>query len=205
MKVIMKTSTLTKALLLTAAAGCIVVAPGAAIALGAVVKLFVDAQNKPRAEIMPDESDPEKVRRSIYRLAQNKYVKIKRITNQKYKLELTKKGKKLLGKYSFFGFKIHRKHAWDGNWRMFVFDVPEKKRAVRDILREKLKNLGFFQFQKSVWIYPHECDEEMRYICEFLGTQPYALIFTGKIHDDQLLRKYFFREGVLRKADLKRV
>ncbi len=200
----MKTSTLTKALLMTAAVGCVVVAPGAAIALGVVAKLLVDAQNGPIPLVIRDESDPEKVRRSMYRLNQNKYIKIKRIAKRKYKLELTKSGKQLLGQYNFRDFKINPKQAWDGNWRMFVFDVPERKRAVRDILRDKLKKLGFFQFQKSVWIYPHECDGEMRYICEFLGTQPYALIFTGKIHDDQLLRKYFFQEGILRKSNLKR-
>ena len=199
----MKTSTLTKALLMTAAVGCVVVAPGAGVALGVIVKLLVEAQNAPVPVVIAEESDPEKVRRSIYRLKQNEYIKIKRIAKRKYKLELTEKGKKILGKYNFRDFRINPKQDWDGNWRMFVFDVPEKKRAVRDILRDKLKKLGFFQFQKSVWIYPLECEEEMRYVCEFLGTQSYTLIFTGKIHDDHLLRKYFLREGILTKFDLK--
>lgn len=201
----MKTSTLTKALLTTAAVGCVIVAPGAVLALAPVVKLIAEAQNAPVPVRIPEESDPKMVRQSMYRLRKNAYIKIKKIGKQKYKLELTKKGKKLLGQYNFLDFKINPKRVWDGNWRMFVFDVPERKRYARDVLRDKLKNLGFLQFQKSVWIYPHECGEEMRYICEFLGMQSYTLIFTGKIHDDELLRKYFLREGVLRKADLKRV
>lgn len=189
---------------MTAAVGCIIVAPGAVLALAPVVRLILEAQNAPVPVVIPEESDPKKVRLSIYRLRQNKYIKIKRIAQQKYKLELTKKGRKLLGRYNFLDFKISPKGDWDGNWRMFVFDIPERKRYARDVLRDKLKNLGFFQFQKSVWIYPHECEEEMRYICEFLSAQSYTLVFTGKIHDDQLLRKYFLREGILKKYDFKR-
>ena len=85
---------------------------------------------------------------------------------------------------------------------MFVFDIPEKLRTMRDALRDKLKRLGFFQFQKSVWIYPFECEEEMDYICEFFGAKHFTLMFTGKIHNDHLLRKYFIGEGTLRNSDL---
>jgi DNA-binding MarR family transcriptional regulator len=199
----MKPSTITKVVLAGAAVGCVVVAPGVVLAMAPLVKLLLDAQHTPLSVSIPEESDPQKVRRSLYRLERNKYVRIKRVGKLRYKLELTRKGKKLLRQHNFYEFKIEPKQKWDGNWRMFVFDVPERQRAVRDTLRDKLKKLGFFQFQKSVWIYPFECEEGMRYVCEFLSVQPYVLIFTGTIHNDQLLRKYFLQEGILRKSDLK--
>lgn len=173
--------------------------PGSVIPIYALVKLWHESSQW--TPPLPEESDPQKVRKSLYRLTKNKYIKIKKISERKFKFELTGKGRKLLGKYNFADFKMKPRRAWDANWRMFVFDVPEKRRIVRDVLRDKLKKLGFFQFQKSVWIYPHECDEEMNYVCEFLGAQSYTLMFTGKIHNDQLLRKYFIREGILEKSD----
>ncbi|MBI2593531.1 hypothetical protein HYW44_02730 [Candidatus Daviesbacteria bacterium] len=40
---------------------------------------------------------------------------------------------------------------WDGKWRIIIFDIPEKQRKIRRILRGKLKEWGFKPWQKSVW------------------------------------------------------
>jgi len=44
--------------------------------------------------------------------------------------------------------------AWDGKWRMALFDVPQIKASVRDRLRRALKARGFGYLQNSVWITP---------------------------------------------------
>lgn len=191
-----------KILLLALVGGVVVIAPGAAIPLGALAKLLCEAQNAPLPIKIPDETDPEKVRQSIYRLKKNEYLKIKSLGKNTFRFELTKKGRKLLKQYNFFDFRIKPKAGWDGQWRMFIFDVPERKKPMREALRKRLKTLGFFRFQKSVWIYPFECEKEMNYICEFLGVNPYTTTFTGKIPSDYLLRKHFIAEGVLKKSDL---
>lgn len=43
---------------------------------------------------------------------------------------------------------------WDRNWRIIVFDIPEKLRNLRDDLRSLISEIGFMEFQKSVWVYP---------------------------------------------------
>lgn len=40
---------------------------------------------------------------------------------------------------------------WDGKWRVVIFDIPEKHKRARDLLRSKLKTWGFVSWQKSVW------------------------------------------------------
>lgn len=50
---------------------------------------------------------------------------------------------------------------WDRKWRIVIFDIPEKQRTLRDGLRNKLKELGFGQWQKSVYITPHDIAGEM--------------------------------------------
>ena len=44
--------------------------------------------------------------------------------------------------------------AWDGKWRVILFDLPEEERASRDLLRTKLRVSGWGCLQRSVWISP---------------------------------------------------
>lgn len=53
--------------------------------------------------------------------------------------------------------KTFNERDWDGSWRLVSFDIPETNRAVRDILRYKLKELGFTKLQNSVWISKVDC------------------------------------------------
>ncbi|MBI4999329.1 hypothetical protein HZB97_00975 [Candidatus Gottesmanbacteria bacterium] len=55
---------------------------------------------------------------------------------------------------------------WDGKWRMVIFDIPEITRVKREALRKKLKDLGFAQWQKSVYVTPFDVGQE---IAEYLG------------------------------------
>ena len=50
--------------------------------------------------------------------------------------------------------------AWDGHWRMVVFDVPVGQNAQRDQLRRRLRDRGFGHLQNSVWITPDSLVEE---------------------------------------------
>jgi phenylacetic acid degradation operon negative regulatory protein len=44
--------------------------------------------------------------------------------------------------------------AWDGRWRMVLFDFPNEKHIARNRLRAYLRARGFGYLQKSVWITP---------------------------------------------------
>ncbi len=46
---------------------------------------------------------------------------------------------------------------WDGKWRLVIWDIPEKRRSARDLLRHQLKQLGFKMFQQSVWASKKNC------------------------------------------------
>ena len=44
--------------------------------------------------------------------------------------------------------------GWDGKWRMVVFDLPERKRGLRNEFRKQLRAARFGGLQGSVWISP---------------------------------------------------
>ncbi len=49
--------------------------------------------------------------------------------------------------------------AWDGRWRVILFDLPEEERAARRKLRKQLKLAGFGCMQRSAWISPDSLDD----------------------------------------------
>lgn len=51
--------------------------------------------------------------------------------------------------------------TWDRKWRIVIFDIPEKKKRLRESLRRKLIDLGFGRWQKSVYIIPHDIRDEI--------------------------------------------
>ena len=46
------------------------------------------------------------------------------------------------------------------------FDIPEKLKRAREVLRDKLKDIGFIELQKSVFAHPFECEDEINFIVE---------------------------------------
>lgn len=79
---------------------------------------------------------------------------------------LTKDGRKKALEFQFDEMKIKKPDKWDGKWRMVIFDIPEKKKKAREALRDKLKNLGFKELQKSVFVFPFECEDEIDFVTE---------------------------------------
>lgn len=51
--------------------------------------------------------------------------------------------------------KYHSKRPWDGKIYLITYDIPEKMKKVRDLLREYLKRMRCGMFQASVWLTPY--------------------------------------------------
>ena len=118
--------------------------------------------------------DRRKFAQLIYYLKKKGYIKIKNLENKKA-IILTRKG---LGKMWKIKYKIsERKKRKDGKLQMIIFDIPEKKRAFRDILREYLYLLGYKMLQRSVWVSPYDVLEETREILRKYNLDPYVKLF----------------------------
>lgn len=79
-------------------------------------------------------------------------------------LTLTERGKKKVLSYKLEEMKIEKPKKWDKHFRVIVFDIPENRREARNIFRKKLKDLGFHQLQKSVFVCPYECMNEIDFL-----------------------------------------
>ena len=92
---------------------------------------------------------------------------------------ISERGKKRVLDFKIDEMKIERPDKWDKKWRVVFFDVPEKKRWARDAIREKLKELEFHELQKSVFIHPFNCNNEINFIIEYFEVRRY--VRTGEL------------------------
>ncbi len=130
--------------------------------------------------------------RAIKNLYQSKLINIEEKSDETVVLTLNERGKEKTLKYKLGEMKIPQMKKWDQKWRMVVFDVPEPKKKIRDILRFHLKKLGFFEFQKSIFIHPFKCKNEIDFLIEFYNIRPYVRFIIAEDIDNQLhLKKHF--------------
>lgn len=108
----------------------------------------------------------KRLKYEIRRLYQSKLISTKSNPDGTLTLVLTKKGKQRALKYDLEKIKIPEQ-KWDGRWRIVIFDIPESRRTARDALRTLLKKMGFYELQKSVFIHPYECKNEIDFVVEF--------------------------------------
>ncbi len=105
---------------------------------------------------------------------------------------LTDKGKKKAITFNIDNMDIKTPQVWDKKWRMVLFDIPEKHKKDREVLRETLKKLGFYEYQKSVLVHPYPCQDEMDYIIEYYDIRPYVRVITATELDNELHLKKLF-------------
>lgn len=98
--------------------------------------------------------------------------------------KIVKDGKTYLRLTSVGQKKIKRDFAvndltknWNKKWVIISFDIEEKSRRVRNSLRNKLKNLGFGMFQKSIWITPLPIGKDLLEFIQSLGLSNFAYVF----------------------------
>jgi len=102
------------------------------------------------------------------------YIKIKNLEKKEGVL-ITRKGAERILKINL---KIcPRKRRNDGKWIMVIFDIPEEKRLLREIFRERLQTIGYQKLQKSIWVSPFDVFEETERIIRKYGIDTYVRIF----------------------------
>ena len=133
------------------------------------------------------------LRDSIRKLYQSKIIDYRENNDGTVKLVLTEAGKKRALIYNLDKIKIKKPLMWDKLWRVVTFDIPEDKKKGRMALAGKLKDIGFYPMQKSVFIHPYECKDEVNFIVEIFDLAPYVRFLRVKNIDIEFDLRNKFR------------
>jgi CRISPR-associated endonuclease Cas2 len=81
---------------------------------------------------------------------------------------------------------------WDKRYRIVIFDIPEKRKSIRDKLRRTMTEFGFLRLQDSVWVYPHDCEDLIALVKTDLRLGYDVLyLIVEKIENDKYIREHF--------------
>ena len=132
---------------------------------------------------------------ALNNLKQRKLVEIIKEKNGKFQVKLTNKGQRRSKDFYLQNLKIKKPQTWDGKWRILIFDIPSRPKIfdqARNALRNKIKELKFRQLQKSAWVFPYECEDEILFIAELYNVQKYIEIITAEkiLHEEELKKSF---------------
>lgn len=128
----------------------------------------------------------------LARLKQKGEIEFVERDGKKY-VQLTDLGEKILDlQREKLNLMNKKPRKWDRRYRLVMFDIPEKRRRIRKLLRLEMQEIGFLRIQDSVWVYPFDCEEfvallkaDMRIGKDVL----YAVV--EEIENDKWIRKHF--------------
>jgi len=133
---------------------------------------------------------------SITELKKSKFIEKKKNYDGSILVSLTEKG---MFRALSVRFKrlANKRERWDGKWRMLAYDIPNKCRKGRNALRYRARTAGFYELQKSLFLYPYDCEKEIKDFVQLFKLEKYVCFALLDYIDDQdfLLRKFKIRKG----------
>ncbi len=131
-----------------------------------------------------------RLKQVLKRLHEAKLVEISE-TKDGQIVKISDKGKRKLLKYKIDDLTLVKKR-WDKKWRIIIYDVDESKKYLRDIFQLMLRKLEFLQLQKSVYMTPYPCENEIEYLRQVydIGKDVVILTING-LENEQAYKEYF--------------
>lgn len=131
------------------------------------------------------------IKRTLKRLQEKKLVGMSK-EGDKTVVRLTKSGRLKVLKYKLEELAIKPLKRWDHKFRLVIFDIPKEYKYRSSVFSRKLKELGFALLQKSVWVCPYPCEDEIDFLKEVYEIKPFVRLVTAEKIDLQqdLIRKF---------------
>ena len=87
-----------------------------------------------------------------------------KLDHREHGLQITEKARRRLKRIRLSDVTIQPQAVWDKTWRVIIYDIPEKHASARRNLTRQLRCMGCFQLQRSTWITPFPCRNEVEAI-----------------------------------------
>jgi DNA-binding transcriptional regulator PaaX len=130
---------------------------------------------------------------ALDRLQRRKLIDYRFNKNGEMYVVLTNAGKEKVRQFYFDELTPQKPKRWDKKWRIILSDIPERHKKARDALRRKYHEWGFYLLQKSVYVYPYPCEDEIAIIRDIfhVPTASLFIVETNSVGNQRILKKHF--------------
>ena len=147
-----------------------------------LVKYYIKKQKFERQRFLQD----------LERLQDRKLINYQELSDERVEMTITKNGKEKLLIYKLDELQLKKPARWDSLWRLVIFDIPHYRKKARDAFRLKLKDMRFYPLQKSVFITPYPCEDELDFLGTLFKVRDYILIlYVSRFEGEEKLRHHF--------------
>lgn len=151
---------------------------GAALALTRRPDQFFKVMRTAKKEW--DAINKKSLHEAIRRLYRSRLIEYQEQKNGIVRMVLAEEGKRRALIYNLDSLGIKKQQKWDGLWRVVLFDIPEEKKKARDALALRLKHIGMLPLQKSVFVSPYPCQDEVDFVIELFDVRPHVRFLVVK-------------------------
>lgn len=107
-------------------------------------------------------------------------------------IKLTEKGKTKLIKINLEEITLQKSPKWDGKWRLVIYDVKKDKRSMGEVFRRFLRKLYFLKLQRSVYLTPFPCKDEIEFLRQYHSLGKEVLyIEANKLENEEAYKGFF--------------
>ncbi len=140
--------------------------------LGAIDKLFI---KKHRRRLRTSELR-EKTSQAFYYLKRSGLIRLKK-DGRDWRVLLTSLGTKKINKIFSDVRRIPKPKKWNKKWWLVAADIPTKNyRQGADLLRRKLKELGFCPLQRTLWLFPYDPRIEIQFLSDLYHISQFVTV-----------------------------
>lgn len=157
--------------------------------LPVLAKPFLDKKRKEEANEWK-KFNTWRLKQMLKRLEAQKMVEVSE-DKDGYNVKITEKGRRRLLKYNIDEMTLTNK-KWDGKWRIIAYDIHESNKKARNYFRTILKKLEFLKLQKSMYLTPYKCEDEIEYIRQIFDIgNNVTIIKVNGIENESAYKDYF--------------
>ncbi len=135
------------------------------------------------------------IRKSFYYLKSKGYVELIP-KGEDFIIKVTQKGRKYQKKMAFDGLFVKSEKIWRGDWWVVLADIPQDYKSAANAFRLKIKQMGFYPLQRTVWFYPYDPRDEVDFVAAYYHIERFVTVLKASEIDpaDEKVLKVWFRD-----------
>lgn len=164
--------------------------PGTGLGIKAIYDVY-EKTNKNKELQEWEKYNLPRLRYILNRLRRQKLIEVEEQNGYSI-VKLTYKGRLRTLKYKLEEMALEIPKHWDGKWRLIIYDITKFKRKQQSAFRRMLKKLQMLPLQKSVYLTPYSCAQEIEFLREYFEVgEEVIYIIAEKIENEEVYKRYF--------------